>query len=180
MKAKLFTAVAVCALIATAGAASAQQSVFAAADLDVRAGPGPDYPVVGIIEIDSEATVLGCERASGWCEVDAGGLAGWVDADYLDGATAQADVYINEGPVDGVVSGAIPETVIDPAPPVITYIERNRYDPVYLESEIAVGEVLPETVDLYEIPDYEYRYVYVNDRPVLVEPETRRIVYVVR
>lgn len=179
MKAKLFTAVAACALLATAGASSAQ-TVFAASDLDVRAGPGPDYPVVGIIEIDSEATVLGCERESGWCEVDARGLIGWVNADYLDNAMAQADVYINEGPVDGVVSGAIPETVIDPGPPVITYIERNRYEPVYLESEIAVGGVLPDTVDLYEIPDYDYRYVYVNDRPVLVEPDTRRIVYIVR
>ena len=37
-----------------------------------------------------------------------------------------------------------------------------------------------ETVEIREIPDYEYRYVYVNGQPVLVEPESRRIVYVMR
>ena len=31
---------------------------------------------------------------------------------------------------------------------------------------------------LREIPDYEYRYSYVNGQPVLVEPSSRRIVYV--
>ena len=43
-----------------------------------------------------------------------------------------------------------------------------------------VGASLPETVTLAEVPDYEYRYVYVNGQPVLVEPQSRRIVYVVR
>ena len=42
------------------------------------------------------------------------------------------------------------------------------------------GAGLPETVVLREIPDYEYRYVYVNGQPVLVEPSSRRIVYVMR
>lgn len=31
---------------------------------------------------------------------------------------------------------------------------------------------------MVEIPDYEYRYVRVNDRQVLVDPNTRQIVYV--
>ena len=43
---------------------------------------------------------------------------------------------------------------------------------------MVVGASLPETVELREIPDYEYRYVNVNNQPVLVEPGTRRIVYV--
>jgi len=30
------------------------------------------------------------------------------------------------------------------------------------------------------VPDYEYRYVYVNEVPVLVEPQSRRIVHIVR
>ena len=44
----------------------------------------------------------------------------------------------------------------------------------------SVGASLPETVVLREIPDYEYRYVYLNNQPVLVEPSSRRIVYVMR
>jgi hypothetical protein len=43
-----------------------------------------------------------------------------------------------------------------------------------------VGAGLPETVALAEIPNYEYRYVYLNGQPVLVEPQSRKIVYVLR
>lgn len=188
MKAKLFSAVAACALLGAVSVASAQQ-VIADTDLDVRAGPGPEYPIVGVIGIDREATMLGCDDVSGWCEVDGGGVVGWVDSDYLASAEADVfinegpvagDVYVNEGPVDGMVSGSIGGTFIDPGPSVITYIESNRYDPVYLDSEISVGAVLPSDVDMYDIPDYEYRYVYVNDQPVIVEPDTRRVVYIVR
>ena len=61
-----------------------------------------------------------------------------------------------------------------------TYVTTNQVEPVYLDGEVVVGAGLPETVELREIPDYEYRYVYVNGQPVLVEPSSRRIVYVVR
>jgi uncharacterized protein YraI len=171
MKAKLFTSAAAVALFAIAGSAFAQQAVVAASDLDVRAGPGSEHQVVGIIAAESEATVLGCDRVSGWCEVESGQVAGWVNSDYLD--DLGPDIYINEGPVGSIQN-------IEPGAPVISYIESNRYDPVQVETEIRVGEVLPGDVELHAIPDYEYRYVYVNDRPVLVEPDTRRIVYIVR
>jgi hypothetical protein len=35
-------------------------------------------------------------------------------------------------------------------------------------------------VQLRPVPDYNYRYVYVNRQPVLVDPASRRIVYVYR
>ena len=56
----------------------------------------------------------------------------------------------------------------------------NQVDPVYLDGEVVVGAGLPETVELREIPDYEYRYVNVNNQPVLVEPGSRKIVYIIR
>lgn len=180
MKAKLFTVAAAGAILAMSGAAMAQQTVHAATDLDVRAGPGPGYPIVGVIGIDREAVLLGCDDASGWCEIDDGRLAGWADANYLDGLDVAGDVYINEGRVDGGLVGSISAQFAEPAPPVVSYIEENPYDPYYFDGEVVVGATLPETVEVYEIPDYEYRYVYVNDRPVLVEPGTNRIVYIVR
>jgi len=45
---------------------------------------------------------------------------------------------------------------------------------------VVVGASLPQTVVLNNVPDYRYQYVYVNDTPVLVDPLTRRIVYVFR
>ncbi len=61
-----------------------------------------------------------------------------------------------------------------------TYVRSNRIDPVYLEGEVVIGAGLPENVELRRVPDYDDRYVYINEVPVLVEPQTRRIVYVLR
>ena len=46
--------------------------------------------------------------------------------------------------------------------------------------DLRIGAVLPGNVTYYDVPaEYHvagYRYAYVNDRVVLVEPRTRRIV----
>ena len=68
----------------------------------------------------------------------------------------------------------------EPPPEVRTYVTSNRGDPVFLEGEVVVGASLPETVELREIPNYDYRYVNVNNQAVLVEPSSRQIVYVMR
>lgn len=191
MKAKLLVTVAACAMLAVPGAAMAQQAVIANADLNVRSGPGDDYPVVDQIALDSELLLLGCMEASEWCQVRYGANEGWVSSDYLVAerggvviaerlADMDVPVVVYEGPPDGMAVGSVSGDIYEPMPQVRTYIEEHRYEPVYLEGEVAVGTSLPETVEIYEIPDYEYRYVYVNEQPVLVDPQTRRIVYIVR
>jgi hypothetical protein len=75
------------------------------------------------------------------------------------------------GPVGSVEAITPPETVR-------TYIETTPTQTVQLGGEVVVGAEVPDTVTFQEIPDYQYRYVRINDRPVLVDPGTRRIVYV--
>jgi uncharacterized protein YraI len=226
MNRKLFAAVAAGALMVS-GAAMAQTAVTATTDLNVRSGPGPQYPVVGVISVDGEATLQGCIEGSKWCQVSADGTSGWAYSDYLVASNAGVDMVVTErtpdtgipvvtyeegaddggavaGGVAGAASGAIAGAIIagpigaavggiagaagggavgdaiDPTPEVRTYVEQNPMEPVYLEGEVVVGASLPETVQVYEVPDYEYRYVYVNGQPVLVEPESRRIVHIVR
>jgi len=104
-----------------------------------------------------------------------GGAAGAVTGAIVGGPAGAAI-----GGVAGVIAGGTTGTVLDPPARVRTYVSSNRMRPVYLDGEVAVGSTLPDTVELREVPDYEYRYVYVNERPVLVEPRSRRIVYVVR
>jgi uncharacterized protein YraI len=115
-------------------------------------------------------------------EVD-GGATGAITGG-VTGAVAGAIVA---GPVGavvgggaGAIGGAAAGTVIDPPERVRTYVRTNTVEPVYLDGEVVVGAGLPETVVLRDIPDYEYRYVYVNGQAVLVEPGTRRIVHVIR
>ncbi len=47
--------------------------------------------------------------------------------------------------------------------------------------ELNVGTALPETVELHSIdaPDIKYRYVVIDNRTVLVDPGTRKIVRVI-
>ena len=225
MHTKFLVSAAAGALLALTGAAFAQSAVVATTDLNVRAGPGPQHQVVGVLGAGQSANLDGCLEASKWCVVAFNGGQGWVYSDYLTGDFGGTQVVLTERPADsgvriveapvevdggatgavtggvtgavagaliagpvgaavgggaGFVAGGAAGTVIDPPEKVRTYVRSNEVEPVYLDGEVVVGAGLPETVTLREIPDYEYRYVYLNGQPVLVEPATRRIVYVMR
>ncbi|RWP62791.1 DUF1236 domain-containing protein [Mesorhizobium sp.] len=199
MKRILFPAVAG-ALVAMSGTALADTAVSAVADLNIRAGPGPQYPVIGVLAAGQSATLDGCIQNSKWCTIAEANGQGWIYSDYvtadfggnevvLTRRPADADITIVEAPADvedpdiytgAIVAGEPIEPIRRPPAEVRTYIETNRVDPVYLEGEVVIGATLPDTVELREIPDYDYRYVYVNGQPALVDPGTRRIMYVER
>lgn len=199
MKRILFPAVAG-ALVAMSGTALADTAVSAVADLNIRAGPGPQYPVIGVLAAGQSATLNGCIQNSKWCTIAEANGQGWIYSDYvtadfggnevvLTRRPADADITIVEAPADvddpdiytgAIVAGEPIEPIRRPPAEVRTYIETNRVDPVYLEGEVVTGATLPDTVELREIPDYDYRYVYVNGQPALVDPGTRRIMYVER
>jgi uncharacterized protein YraI len=188
------------ALVAMSGAALAETAVSAVADLNVRAGPGPQYPVIGVLAAGQSATLEGCIENSKWCTIAEANGQGWIYSDYvtadfggnevvLTRRPADADISIVEAPADSEYSDTYTGTIVSAEPiepirrppaEVRTYIDTNRLDPVYLEGEVVPGAILPDTVELREIPDYDYRYVYVNDQPALVDPGTRRIMYVER
>jgi uncharacterized protein YraI len=223
MKPNLLISAAAGALFAMTASALAQTSVTATTDLNVRAGPGPQHPVIGVLSAGQATTLRGCIEGSKWCSVAEAGGQGWVYSDYLTGDFGGQQVVVTERPagsvevvtapsgeggaegaVVGGTTGAVAGAIIggpvgaavggvagatlggatgaaaEPPAEVRTFVSSNRADPVFLEGEVVVGASLPETVELREIPNYEYRHVNVNNQPVLVEPETRRIVYVMR
>ncbi len=132
---------------------------------------------VGVPVVTYENTET--QEAAGTAGVATGAASGAI-AGALIGGPIGAAVGGVVGAAAGGATGTVVGAAIDPPEEVRTYVRANEIDPVYLEGEVVVGAGLPETVELREIPDYEYRYVYVNGQPVLVEPESRRIVYVVR
>jgi hypothetical protein len=97
------------------------------------------------------------------------------------------------GPVGGVVGGAIGAAAgtvggilgVDDRPRFREYVVREHRPSFHYRDEVHVGVVLPEQgVALYAVPpEYHvkpgYRYAIVNDRPVIVEPGTRRIVEII-
>ena len=96
------------------------------------------------------------------------------------------------GPVGAVVGGALGAvggTIggilgVQDRPRFRTYVVSERHPSYRYEREFRVGAVLPETgVVYYDVPaDYHvtgYRYTYVNDHAVLVDPRTRQIVQII-
>lgn len=100
------------------------------------------------------------------------------------GAVTGAIVGGPVGAAVGGVVGAIAGTAIDPPPPrVVSYVEQAPIpaDPVVVREKIVVGKPIPSTVVLTPVPDApEYAYAVVNQHRVIVDPETRTVVQVIR
>ncbi|RUT30370.1 DUF1236 domain-containing protein [Arsenicitalea aurantiaca] len=61
----------------------------------------------------------------------------------------------------------------------VAYIQANPRDAVIIEGDIAPGFVIDPAVELVPIPDDPaYAYVYINDRPALVDTWTRTVVWI--
>ncbi|MGR3762315.1 DUF1236 domain-containing protein (plasmid) [Roseobacteraceae bacterium NS-SX3] len=207
------------ALALAAAPVLAQTSAQAVTDLNLRAGPGPDQEIIGVIAKDASAEVEGCLEESNWCKVTYEGNTGWAYGEYLTGEISDTYVpivseqttvevgtvtYENEnhtgavvgsgtvgavagallggpaGAVAGAIAGGAAGAVVEPEGEVVTYVRTNKLEPIYLDGEVVTGVKLPETVELAEIPNSDYRYVYVNGLPVLVDAENRTVVHIVR
>jgi len=87
------------------------------------------------------------------------------------------------GPVGEIVGGTVGAAVgaaVEIPNAVITSIQGERVPSVTVRERIVVGEPLPATVELRPVPSYsEYRYAVVNDRRVIVEPRTRKIIKII-
>ena len=59
------------------------------------------------------------------------------------------------------------------------YVKKQPLASVKLPGvELNIGSSLPDTVELHEVPNVKYRYVVIDNRTVLVDPGTRKIVKV--
>ncbi len=203
-------------LIGTSASADLEATAFT--DLNLRAGPGPQYEVVGVISGSDKVDVTGCLETSNWCEVSYNGTTGWAFGDYLSAPVEGEPVAVYEnrkvlevttidndeeiaknvtgtavvggivgalvgGPVGaaaGIVAGSATGAVATPPESVTTYVVTNQLEPIYLDGEVIVGSGLPESVEIAQIPDSEYGYVYVNGVRAVVDPADRTVIYIVR
>ena len=99
----------------------------------------------------------------------------------VTGAVVGGPVGAAVGAGVGAIAGGIAE---DSRPRFRSYVSERRVPSYRYEREVRVGADLPSSgVTYYEVPrEYgvtQYRYTVVNDRPVLVDPGTHRIVQVI-
>ena len=96
------------------------------------------------------------------------------------------------GPIGAIIGGAVGAATgtvggilgIDDRPRFREYVVRERRPSYRYNEDLRVGVVLPESgVTYYEMPpEYrapDYRYTYVNDRAVIVDPRTRRVIDII-
>jgi hypothetical protein len=79
----------------------------------------------------------------------------------------------------GIGIAAADEVIVTPEQQTVVkeYVHKHPIASVnVLGLELGIGSTVPDTVELQEVPDVQYRYVVVNDHTVLVDPSTRRVV----
>ena len=113
------------------------------------------------------------------------GVPGGVERGSREGDRAAGPVgAVVGGVIGGVVGGVAGVLGVDQRPRFRSYVVERHVPSYQYREDVRVGAVLPEEgVTYYDVPpEYgvrEYRYTVVNDRTVLVDPRTHRIVEVV-
>jgi Protein of unknown function (DUF1236) len=113
------------------------------------------------------------------------GVPGGVERGSREGERAAGPVGAIVGSVVGGVVGGVNGVLgVDERPRFNHYVVERHLPSYHYGEDVRVGAVLPEAgVTYYDVPpEYgvrEYRYTVVDDRTVLVDPRTHRIVEVV-
>jgi hypothetical protein len=100
-----------------------------------------------------------------------------VDARLPLGAIVGGAIGAATGTVGGILG-------VEDRPRFREYVVREHRPSYRYSEDLRVGAVLPQSgVTYYEVPaEYHvtgYRYAYVNDRAVLVDPRTGRVVEII-
>jgi len=121
-------ATAIFALAAGISAASAA-TAYASSTVNIRAGAGTGYPVVGVLRPGQPVEIDYCRGA--WCLIEQRGPSGWVNANFLS-----ADSYRDDRRYDDRRYYGDDDYYDDGF-----YLDRPRYRPRYpsYRSEVCMG-----------------------------------------
>jgi Protein of unknown function (DUF1236) len=116
----------------------------------------------------AQGTVRGAEEGAAVGEREGGGV----------GAVVGGVIGAAAGTIGGILG-------VEDRPRFREYVVHQHHASFHYHGEVRIGEVLPESgVTYYEMPaEYHvkpgHRYAIINDRPVIVEAGTRRIVEII-
>ena len=119
------------------------------------------------VAAQAQGTVRGMERGAAQGDREAGPL----------GAVVGGTVGAVAGTIGGILG-------VEDRPRFREYVVRERHPSYRYDNDFRVGAMLPDSgVIYYDVPaEYHvtgYRYTYVNDHAVLVDPRTHRIVQII-
>ena len=81
----------------------------------------------------------------------------------------------------GLGAAAAEDIIIQPEQETVIreYVKKQPLASLKLPGvELNVGTALPDTVELHEVPNVKYRYTVIDNRTVVVDPGTHKIIKV--
>ena len=83
--------------------------------------------------------------------------------------------------VIAVPAATFAQAVVTVPSEVETYVVKEKTPSVTFQGDVAVGTALPETVVIHPVPKHDtYSYAVVNNKRVIVEAKTRKVVKVIQ
>lgn len=127
------------------------------------------------------ASALMIAGTAGLAQAQTGGAAAGATTGAVGGAIVGGPVGAIVGGVGGAIVGGLAD---DTRPRFREYVVREGRPSYTYREDLRVGAELPASgVQYYEVPDEygvrDYRYTVVNNRTVLVDPRTRRVVQII-
>ncbi|MBZ9798347.1 DUF1236 domain-containing protein [Mesorhizobium sp. ES1-4] len=83
----------------------------------------------------------------------------------------------------GVGAAAAEDIIVQPEQETVIkeYVTKQPLASVKVPGvELNIGTALPDTVELHEVPNVKYRYTVIDNRTVVVDPGTRKIVKIIQ
>lgn len=131
-----------------------------------------------VVTTTTEPVVVTQQKVEPGQDTTGGGAASGAATGAIAGAVVGGPVGAAVGGVVGAVAGDVAEDAMTPE--TRTYVLENRVQSVPVQGQIVVGTQLPQTVEVQQIPNSYYRYVYVNEQPVIVDPNSRKVDHIVQ
>lgn len=80
-----------------------------------------------------------------------------------------------------IPASAIAQTAVVTVPSEVeTYIVKEKTPSVMMQGEVIVGSELPNTVIIHKVPKFDaFSYAVVNNRRVVVDAKTRRVIKII-
>lgn len=95
-------------------------------------------------------------------------------------ALAAASLLASAVTANAQSTTVIETTGVGPPDEVVTYVQRERVPSVRVEGDISIGYAVPDTVEIRTIPQHQkYGYAVVNNRRVILDPGTRKVIRII-
>ena len=172
----------------------------ATTDLDLRAGPGMDYAVIGVIPAGTTADVEGCLETGTWCRVRLGAESGWANRRHLSGTAGPASPVVastirvepaeGTGPAEldaAVVNGRLVSAPEDIAPlieipedAVAVYMTRRAGPDTPADGEVEIDGQTEAGVSLHNVPGSAVTYLTIDGETRVLRPGSSTTVFINR